>query len=99
MIDLPESDYFVFLTRAERSDLVETWPISMRDPLPVVPVPLLPGDNDVPLGLSHALRTIYDEARYDLSIDYSEPPVPLLAEDDAAWARALLEREDVKREE
>ncbi len=97
LIGLPPSDYFVFLTRAERRDQVETWPISVHDPLPVVPVPLLPGDDDVPLDLGHALGTIYDEARYDLSIDYSQPPVPPLAEDDAAWSRALLE-ENVKRE-
>ena len=97
LIDLPESDYFVFLTRAERSDLTETWPIGVRDPLPVAPVPLLPGDDDVPLDLGHALRTIYDEARYDLSIDYGQPPIPPLAEDDAAWAQALLEG-NVKRD-
>ncbi len=90
LIDLPESDYFVFLTRAERNDQTETWPISVRDPLPVVPVPLLPGDDDVPLDLAHALRTIYDEARYDLSIDYGQPPIPPLAQDDATWAQALL---------
>jgi len=90
LIGLPESDYFVFLTRAERSDLTETWPIGVRDPLPVVPVPLLPGDDDVPLDLGHALRAIYDEARYDLSIDYDKPPVPPLAEEDAAWVQELL---------
>ena len=94
LIGLPQSDYFIFLTRAGRRNLTETWPVSVRDPLPVVPVPLLPGDKDVPLNLGHALRTIYDEARYDLSIDYSEPPVPPLSEDDAAWARKLVEERD-----
>jgi len=93
LTDMPDSDYFVFLTRAERSNLTETWPISVRAPLPVVPVPLLPGDDDVPLDLAHALRTIYDEARYDLEIDYSQPPIPPLSEEDAAWARALLNPE------
>ena len=98
LIGLPQSDYFIFLTRSERRNVTETWPVSMRDPLPVVPVPLLPGDDDVPLDLGHALRTIYDEARYDLSIDYGELPVPLLSENDAAWAREVVEeREDVKR--
>ncbi len=92
LVGLPQSDYFVFLTRAERSDLTETWPISVRDPLPVLPVPLLPGDDDVPLDLAHAVRTIYDEARYDLSIDYDQPPEPPLVEDDAAWAWALLDQ-------
>jgi hypothetical protein len=90
LIGLPQSDYFVFLTRAERRRATEVWPINIRDPLPVLPVPLLPGDDDVPLDLGHALRAIYDEARYDLSIDYRQPPIPPLAPDDAAWARKLL---------
>ncbi len=89
LIGLPRSDYFVFLTRAERHDQIETWPISIRDPLPVVPAPLLPGGDDVPLDLAHTLRTIYDEARYDLSIDYSQAPVPALAQDDADWAQTV----------
>jgi hypothetical protein len=93
LIGLPQSDYFIFLTRAERRNLTETWPVSVRDSLPVVPVPLLPGDEDVPLDMSHALRTIYDEARYDLGIDYGQPPVPPLAEEDAGWAQELLKRE------
>lgn len=93
LVDLPASDYFVFLTRAERSRVTETWPVSVRDSLPVVPVPLLPGDDDVPLDLGGALRTIYDEARYELSVDYGQPPDPPLAGEDAAWARTLLEAE------
>ena len=93
LIGLPASDYFVFLTRTGRTDLTETWPIGVRDPLPIVPVPLLPGDDDVPLDLAHALRTIYDEARYDLSVDYGQPAHPLLSEGDAAWARERLGHE------
>ena len=93
LLGLPTSDYFVFLTRAGRTDLTETWPIDVRDPLPVVPVPLSPGDDDVPLDPGHALRTIYDEARYDLSIDYSQPSVPPLSEEDAVWARERLGHE------
>ncbi len=89
LIGLPQSDYFVFLTRAERRNVTETWPVSVREPLPVVPVPLLPGDDDVPLDLAHALHTIYDEARYDLSIDYSQPPVPPLTQDDADWVQTV----------
>ena len=89
LFGLPKADYFVFLTRAERGEVVETWPFGVRDPLPVVVVPLLPGDDDVPLDLGRALRTIYDEARYDLSIDYSVPPVPPLSDEDAEWAQTL----------
>jgi hypothetical protein len=96
LIGLPQSDYFVFLTRAQRRQQTEVWPLSVRDPLPALPVPLLPGDEDVPLDLGHALRTIYDEARYDLSIDYGQPPVPPLAEDDTAWAEECLAKDREK---
>ncbi len=91
LIGLPQSDYFVFLTRAQRTRATETWPTSVRDALPIVPVPLLPGDDDALLDLGHALQAIYDQARYDLSIDYGLPSDPPLAEADAAWARTLSE--------
>lgn len=70
---LPEVPYLVTLTRAQASE-VEVWPIRLQDPLPVIPVPLKSPDPDIPLELPSALRDIYDEAVYDLSIDYRQPP-------------------------
>jgi hypothetical protein len=44
-------------------------------------------------GVSASLATIYDEAAYDLSIDYSAPPPPPpLSDEDAAWLQTLLEK-------
>jgi hypothetical protein len=87
---LPEVPYLVTLTRAQASE-VEVWPICLQDSLPVIPVPLRPPDLDVPLNLSSALRDIYDEAFYSLSIDYREPPPePLLSEDDQRWLEGVL---------
>ncbi len=37
------------------------------------------------------LHALYDRARFDLQIDYSQPPVPPLNDDDAAWARDLID--------
>ena len=54
------------------------------------PFPLLPPDPDIPLDLEHALRTAYVRARYDLRIDYTQPPAPALLPEDTAWATALL---------
>jgi hypothetical protein len=68
------------------------WPISLHQPLPALPVPLLRPDPDVPLDLGQALRTAHERARYDLRIDYSAPPDPPLSDADAAWAATLLER-------
>jgi len=82
--------YFVFLTRRGARNKVAVWPVPLREPLPVVPVPLDAPDSDAALDLGAALRTIYDTAAYDLSIDYRQPPESPLAGDDAAWADALL---------
>lgn len=46
---------------------------------------------DVPLNLSQVMADIYDEAAYDLSIDYTQPPPPpYLSQTDARWVRELL---------
>jgi hypothetical protein len=53
--------------------------------------PVLPSrivENGEPL--NQLLHDLYDRASYDLAIDYSQPPVPPLYDDDAAWARQLL---------
>ncbi|MEP7199490.1 MAG: DUF4058 family protein [Chloroflexota bacterium] len=82
--------YYIFLTRAQRRDRVEVWPIQLRDALPIIPVPLRAPEPDVPLDLSVAFGTVYDRARYDLSLDYHLPPNPPLNDADAEWARGLL---------
>lgn len=72
---LPKADYFALLTRAN-SGQTALWPIALQDELPVLPVPLKEPDPDAVLDLGQALRDIYDEAAYDLSIDYQQPPPP-----------------------
>jgi hypothetical protein len=68
------------------------WFFGLRDPLPTVAVPLRPPDPDAPLDLGAVLRSAYERARYGDSVDYGRPvPPPPLTEDDAAWARAVIE--------
>jgi hypothetical protein len=89
---LPEAPYFVFLSRANARANLVIWPITLRASLPVVSVPLVEPDPDVPLDLGHALRAIYDRAAYDLRIDYRRPPPkPDFAPDEAAWIEAQLQ--------
>lgn len=87
---LPAFPYFVFLSRAGRRPMTQVWPIAMSEPLPEVPVPLLPGDADVPLNLQQALTHIFDALAYDLAIDYRRPPEPPLEPREAAWARQRI---------
>jgi hypothetical protein len=55
-----------------------------------LPIPLQEGNADAILELGSALAAIYDEAGYDLSINYTAvPPPPVLSEADAEWVRAM----------
>lgn len=87
---LPAVSYLVTLTRSQARE-IEVWPIALQDVLPIVPVPLRSPDADAPLDLASALRDIYDEAFYNLSIDYRQAaPKPAMAETDLAWMETLL---------
>ncbi|MEM9219888.1 MAG: DUF4058 family protein [Cyanobacteria bacterium P01_F01_bin.150] len=94
---LPEVAYCIALTRA-KSQQMELWPIDLKTALPVVPIPLAGSDPDVPLDLQAMLTSIYEEAAYDLSLDYNQgPPPPALSEDEGQWIASVLEsRENVK---
>ena len=87
---IPDSPYRVTLARAGSSG-VHAWAIQLTEPLPVLPVPLIPPDADVLLDLGLALRSIYDRAAYDLSIDYAAPPPPPeFSADELAWIGAQV---------
>lgn len=87
---LPLTPYFVFVGKADRRPLTEVWPISFRESLPTIPVPLLPGDADVPLDLQQALTAVYDDFGYAASVNYNRPPEVRLAADDVAWAEERI---------
>lgn len=75
---LPNAPYFVFLSRSERRPRTDIWQIELDQPLPTIPVPLLAGDDDIPLNLQQAFENVYDAIGYDLIIDYDQlPDIPI----------------------
>jgi len=89
---LPNFPYFAFVSRQNERPSVGVWPISMRDRLPTIPVPLLAGDADVPLDLQQAQTSVYDLIGYDAILDYSSSPAVALAPEDARWAAEVVRR-------
>lgn len=69
----------------------EVYPVSLRKRLPCFCVPLRATDKDVALDLQAVLDQCYANGRYDIGIDYAQPPEPPLAEADRQWAAALIE--------
>jgi hypothetical protein len=89
---LQPSDYRILVSRAGKRSKAEFWPVGVREPLPVIAIPLREPDPDVPLDLGEVLQTAYERGAYDLSVDYRRKPDPPLKGDDARWAETLLRR-------
>lgn len=90
---VPPAAYYVMLSRATRRPHVEVWPIQISDRLPVLPVPLLEPDPDVPLDLGALVASVYERGAFGVQIDYRRPPPVPLDEGEAQWLdRHLRER-------
>ena len=66
------------------------YPFDVQDPIPAIPIPLERGDEEPLLDLNLLLHRLYDQAVYNLRIDYRQFPTPPLTEEDAAWAAELV---------
>jgi hypothetical protein len=83
------SDYRVLISRGHERPRARLYFFSLRQPIPQFPLPLLPGEMEPLIDLNTTLHALYTRARYDLRVDYSQPPVPPLSSDDTAWAATL----------
>jgi hypothetical protein len=91
----PVADFYVLVNRAADRPRLGIWPISVRDSLPAIPVPVDERVDDVILDLRSSFDRVYDEGRYDEQLNYKlSPHVPLL-EPDATWARELLAHQNI----
>lgn len=81
----PPAPYYVYVGRHELRPETDVWPIAIDQPLPTIPIPLLPGDEDVTLDLQSALTSVYDLCDYSLEIDYTRPPEIPMEPDQAVW--------------
>jgi hypothetical protein len=86
------SAYYALVCWASLLPRAGYWSIGVRDRLPEVPVPLDADKPDCLLDLQPCFDRAYDEGRFPLYINYTQPPTPPLPEADAAWARELLAR-------
>jgi hypothetical protein len=91
-VSMPETaDYLCYVAQATETGwnhLLYAW--ALRDPLPVLPIPLLGADR-AQLDLAACLTAAYDRIAADDEVDYgAAPPVPPLSKSDAIWLEQLL---------
>lgn len=89
----PAGDYSVVVARGERRPVAQVYAWTVRDPLPVVPIPLEAPDPDVPLDLAVIVTTAYERGRYGRLIRYDRPLGLPMAAADRDWAEGTARGE------
>jgi hypothetical protein len=85
--------YRICVVRGWRRGRAELYPLSLREKLPTIRIPLRKTDpGDVLLDLQLLMERCYVNGRYAETIDYRIDPLPPLASPDAAWADKLLKK-------
>ncbi|HBC40337.1 MAG TPA: hypothetical protein DCZ88_00130 [Pseudanabaena sp.] len=86
----PISDYRILISRSHDRPSADLYAFSVRDRIPDIPIPLRPNEVEPILDLQAILQQIYQRGRYDMAIDYSLSPDPVLNKDDQEWAKELV---------
>jgi hypothetical protein len=82
--------YRVTIRPAIRRNEAFLYPISPRQPLPRIPIPLRAGDPQVHLDLQELLTGVWETGRYARTLDYTRSPDPPMEKEDTAWVDELL---------
>ncbi|MEP0885949.1 DUF4058 family protein [Trichocoleus sp. ST-U3] len=91
-----ESHYRILVCRGNSRPYADLYAFNLQDVIPSFPLPLRAGDTEPVVDLRTLLNGVYDISGYDLVIDYTREPVPLLAESDAAWVDASLREKGLR---
>lgn len=84
-------DYLVCLHRGGQGNRCEVWPVTLRQPLPRIHVPLADGDPAVVLDLQAVFNRCYDQGAYARRLDYrSEATPPLQGEESRGPRRCCM---------
>jgi hypothetical protein len=95
---LPESHYRFVVSRGWQRPRADLYPFNLADNVPEIPIPLQKNEVEPALALGPLLVEIYEQARYDLRINYATaPPAPSLTEDETSWLDGQLVRAGLRR--
>ena len=85
-----KSDYRILVSPGWQRPHAHMHAFGLRQPIPEISIPLQKGEEEPTLALNDILHSLYSRARFDLRLDYTEAPVPPLADEDAVWAQDIV---------
>ncbi len=84
-------DYHVCVHAFDNPEDYLVYPVLLVQRLPVIPVPLLPGDDPLPVDLQAVFDRCYDAGPYRQRLRYAGPvPPPPLSAEQAEWVSRVL---------
>jgi hypothetical protein len=86
--------YRILVSRGYRRPEADLYTFGLKDPISAFPVPLNQGEPEPVVDLQKLLNEVYERARFDLAIDYSQPVKPPLPQEEEAWVAELLGRSE-----
>ena len=65
------SDYRILISRGATRPKAKLVTFNVRQPIPSIPIPLLPEDGEPDLDLRAVFHALYDRARFDLRLNHA----------------------------
>lgn len=85
--------YHISIREFHRPDRIGIYPIPLRNPLPAIRIPLLPGDGTVQADLQPLMNRAWDAGPFRKRVRYAvEDCPPPLADDERTWIGECLSR-------
>lgn len=79
--------YYVLVSRSPQRPEGDLFTWTVRDRLPLIPIPLITGEPDLRIDLQAVFEGVYRRSRYSTRIGYQQPvPPPKLSNLDQVWA-------------
>src|SRR5205807_1726822 len=70
---LPPADYYYLVSRGDQRPDCQVYRWTLRQPLPILPVPLRHPDPDITVDLGAVFATAYERGRFSRRINYQGP--------------------------
>ena len=97
LTNIPDTDYGILIVRYYRLPSGQLFAFTVRETIPNFTIPLQQNEEEIEVNLQDLLLEIYEQAGFDLTLDYNQSPVPDLSVKDREWMDILL-REQGRRE-
>lgn len=86
----------VSVWRAAKPNRSEGYLIHLHNRLPRIRIPLRPDDTDIVLDVQAVFTRCYEAARYDLDLDYTQPPPVALTPAEMMWIDGYLREQGMR---